>query len=101
VTASDNFTVVFQFKAGTNPLLIENILQATGTSTNSIENPELIAAYTTAASPVMADWHHAVGTGAFTLTDLSIAVRLLTWRIPITGIQTNVGRRTNFLTFIR
>ncbi len=69
VTASDNFTVVFQFKTGTNPLLIENILQATGTSTNSIENPELIAAYTTAASPVMADWHHAVGTGAFTLTD--------------------------------
>ena len=69
VTATDSSTVTFQFKTGTNPLLIENILQATGTSTNSIECPELIAAYTTASSPVMADWHHAVGTGAFMLTD--------------------------------
>jgi peptide/nickel transport system substrate-binding protein len=69
ITATDSFTVVFQFKAGTNPLLIENTLQATGTSTNSIECPELIAAYTTASNPVMADWHHAVGTGAFMLTD--------------------------------
>jgi len=69
VTATDNFTVSFQFKTGTAPLLIENTLQATGTATNSIENPETVAAYTSTGNPVMTDWHHAVGTGAFFLTD--------------------------------
>ena len=69
VTATDNFTVSFQFKAGTAPLLIENTLQATGTATNSIECPEAVAAYTSAGNPAMTDWHHAVGTGTFMLTD--------------------------------
>ncbi len=69
VTATDNFTVSFQFKAGTAPLLIENTLQATGTATNSIESPEAVAAYTSAGNPAMTDWHHAVGTGTFMLTD--------------------------------
>jgi peptide/nickel transport system substrate-binding protein len=69
VTASDKFSVTFQFKAGTAPLLIENALQAIGVSTNSIECPEIIQQYTTAANPVMVDWHHSVGTGPFILTD--------------------------------
>jgi len=69
VTASDSSTVVFQFKTGTAPLLIENTLQATGTATNSIECPDAVTAYTTGSNPVLSDWHHAVGTGPFMLTD--------------------------------
>jgi peptide/nickel transport system substrate-binding protein len=68
VVATDKFTVTFNWKSDTSPVNITTIMQAQGAD-NSIECPEVVAANTTASTPYIIDWHKAVGTGPFILTD--------------------------------
>ena len=68
INASDKYTVVFTWKPNNNPLLIEEGLIPV-VADNYIECPEAVTAYTTASSPAMLNWHNAVGTGPFILTD--------------------------------
>jgi peptide/nickel transport system substrate-binding protein len=63
VTATDNFTVVFKWSVP-NPEYITEALQLTGTYENSIECPEAVAEYGN-----LNNWHDAIGTGPFMLTD--------------------------------
>ena len=63
VTATDNFTVTFKWKTS-NPEFIYEYLMLSGTSENCIENPEAVAQWGN-----LNDWHHAIGTGPFILTD--------------------------------
>jgi peptide/nickel transport system substrate-binding protein len=69
ITAPDKYTVVFTYVPGTSPLSIEIQLTTVGGGVNDFECPEAVAAYTTASSPAIIDWHKAVGTGAFILQD--------------------------------
>ena len=61
VTATDNYTVVFKFNA-TNAEAIEEGI--TAASVPTIEDPDAVQAYGN-----LDDWHHAIGTGPFILTD--------------------------------
>jgi peptide/nickel transport system substrate-binding protein len=63
VTAIDKFTVSFKWKPGTSPLLIQNTLMS-GRVDTVFECPEAVTQWGN-----LYDWHHAVGTGPFTLTD--------------------------------
>ena len=62
VTATDNYTVSMQFSTP-NPEFVTENLEAPGAST-SIENPEAVQQWGN-----VTDWHHAIGTGPFILTD--------------------------------
>jgi len=63
VTATDKFTVTFQWKTGTCPLLIlDNLVSQT--PSNLVECPDAVTAYGN-----LNDWHHAIGTGPWILTD--------------------------------
>jgi peptide/nickel transport system substrate-binding protein len=62
VTATDKFTVTFKFSLP-NQVQILNSLEGLG-CTNCIEPPEVIQQYGNAN-----DWHHAIGTGPFILSD--------------------------------
>jgi peptide/nickel transport system substrate-binding protein len=64
--------------AGTNDVVFKwttpNVIGITGllqspSIQNSIECPEAIAAYTSASTPYITDWHDSVGTGPFILSD--------------------------------
>jgi peptide/nickel transport system substrate-binding protein len=68
VTASDKYTVVFTWKPNINPLLIEEGFIPV-VADNYIECPEAVTAYTNANNPAIVNWHYAVGTGPFLLTD--------------------------------
>ena len=68
VTASDKYTVVFKWKTGTSPLLIQNTLTS-GRVDTVFECPEAVAAYTTTANPAMTNWRNAVGTGPWFVSD--------------------------------
>ena len=68
VVATGNFTVTFNWKQGTSPVEILSVMQAAG-SDDSIMAPEVISAYTNASQPAITDWHDAIGTGPFILTD--------------------------------
>ena len=46
---------------------MENLLRMT--CTQSIENPDAVAAYTNASNPAIINWHNCIGTGPFILTD--------------------------------
>jgi len=62
VTATDKYTVVMQWNTPNPEVATEN-LQAPGIQ-NSIENPEAVKLWGN-----LDDWHHAIGTGPFILTD--------------------------------
>ena len=67
VKASDNWTVNMTFSTLNPEFILEN-MQAPGCDC-SIENPETVAAYTNASNPELTNWHDAIGTGPFILTD--------------------------------
>ena len=51
-----------------NPEFILENMEAPGCDC-SIENPETVQAYTNASNPELTNWHNAIGTGPFMLTD--------------------------------
>ena len=63
VTASDKYTVAFS-STTPNPEYVLEILQAAPGAFWSIEAPEAVKLWGD-----LSDWHHAIGTGAFILTD--------------------------------
>jgi peptide/nickel transport system substrate-binding protein len=63
VVATDKFTVTFNWKPGTSQVSILGIMMATGAD-NSIECPEAVTQWGN-----LNDWHHAIGTGPYILTD--------------------------------
>jgi peptide/nickel transport system substrate-binding protein len=63
ITAPDKFTVVFKWSIA-NPDWVYECLMLSGTAENSIECPDAVALYGS-----VNDWHHAIGTGPFILTD--------------------------------
>ena len=63
VTATDNFTVVFTWKIA-NPVFITETVQAGTSSSGCIENPEAVQQWGN-----LQNWHNAIGTGPFILTD--------------------------------
>jgi len=65
VTAPDNFTVVFTFSVN-NPEFILETLQASATSEQCLECPDVVQAY---GNLNIDNWHDALGTGPFILTD--------------------------------
>jgi len=62
ITATDNFTVVLQF-SNLNPEFVYETFEALDTST-AIESPDAVQTWGN-----LNDWHHAIGTGSFILTD--------------------------------
>jgi peptide/nickel transport system substrate-binding protein len=62
ITANDKYTVTMQWNTP-NPEFVTENLEAPGAST-SIENPEAVQQWGD-----VTDWHHAIGTGPFILTD--------------------------------
>ena len=67
VTAPDNWTVVITFSTLNPEFILEN-MEALGCDC-TIENPEAVQAYTNASNTQLTNWHNAVGTGPFILTD--------------------------------
>ena len=67
VNAPDDWTVVMTFSSLNPEFVLEN-MQAPGIDC-AIENPEAVQAYTNASNPELTNWHNAVGTGPFILTD--------------------------------
>ncbi len=67
VTATDNSTVVFKTKTPNPEATVENLLRMI--CTQSIECPDAVAAYTSASSPAIINWHNSIGTGPYILTD--------------------------------
>ena len=63
VTATDKYTVVFKWKTS-NPEFITECLQLSATSEMCIENPDAVKQWGD-----VNDWHHAIGTGPFMLTE--------------------------------
>jgi ABC-type transport system substrate-binding protein len=61
-------TVTFNWKQGTSPISILTVMQAAGAD-NSINNPDAVTAYTTSSQPILSNWHNAIGSGPFILTD--------------------------------
>ena len=68
VVANDKFTVTFNWKQGTNPLSLLLLMQSTGAD-NFMECSDAVAAYTSAGKPAIVDWHNAISTGPYLLTD--------------------------------
>jgi peptide/nickel transport system substrate-binding protein len=62
VTATDKYTVVFKWKGGSLESMLENM--GSMSPSTSMENPEAVAQWGN-----LNDWHHAIGTGPFILTD--------------------------------
>jgi peptide/nickel transport system substrate-binding protein len=63
VTTTDEFTVAFNWKIS-NPEFIYETVQLGAKSELCIENPDAVAEWGN-----VQDWHHAIGTGPFILTD--------------------------------
>jgi peptide/nickel transport system substrate-binding protein len=63
VTATGNYTVTFKYSIA-NPEIIYEALMLSGTSENCIANPETVTQYGN-----LNNWHNAIGTGPFILTD--------------------------------
>jgi peptide/nickel transport system substrate-binding protein len=69
VVATDKYTVTFNWQQGVvGPTSILTIMEAAGAD-DSIEAPDAVAAYTTSTNAQLNNWHNAVGTGPFILTD--------------------------------
>ena len=62
VTATDKYTVTFKWKSPNPEATMENVQRGTGSQ--CIENPEAVKLWGD-----LSDWHHAIGTGPFILTD--------------------------------
>ena len=77
VTAVDNYTVDFNWNS-TNPQLIVGTMQGDNPYQN-IEAPEAVAQWGN-----LNDWHHAIGTGPFILTDF------------VDGSSANLTRNPNY-----
>ena len=69
VTATDKYTVVFQWSTGISPLNIEILLTTVGGGVNDFEASEAVAAYTSASNPALTNWHNAIGTGPWIVSD--------------------------------
>jgi len=63
ITATDNYTVTFKWNTS-NPEYIYECLMLSGTSENCIENPEAVTKWGN-----LNDWHDAIGTGPFMLSN--------------------------------
>ena len=63
VTATDKYTVVFKWSVANPEFIMENLMQVS-TSAHCEENSDAVSAYGN-----LNDWHHAIGTGPFILTD--------------------------------
>jgi peptide/nickel transport system substrate-binding protein len=63
VTATGSYTVTFKYNSP-NPEIMFESLMLSGTSENCIENPESVTQYGN-----LNNWHNALGTGPFFLTD--------------------------------
>ena len=63
VTADGNYTVIFQW--GTSNTEFINELMMSATTSNSIQCPDAVKQWGN-----LADWHHAIGTGAFMVEDI-------------------------------
>ena len=63
VTASDKYTVVFKWRI-TNPEYIMETMQDQGTNSQNMMAHEAVEKWGD-----LSDWHHAIGTGPFILTD--------------------------------
>jgi peptide/nickel transport system substrate-binding protein len=63
VTATDKYTVVFKYTTSSPEVILET-LQAVAGPGGDIENPEGVQLWGN-----LNDWHHAIGTGPFILTD--------------------------------
>ena len=63
VTSQDKYTVIFKWSVP-NPEFILETLQAKATCGQVFENPEAVQEWGN-----LSDWHHAIGTGPFILTD--------------------------------
>jgi len=63
VTGSGNYTVTFKWKTPNMELIYETLMLA-GDSENCIEDPDAVAQWGN-----LDDWHHAIGTGPFVLTN--------------------------------
>ena len=63
MTATDNFTVVFTWNLS-NPEFIFETMMSSGIDENCIENPDAVTQYGN-----LNNWHNAIGTGPFILTD--------------------------------
>jgi peptide/nickel transport system substrate-binding protein len=68
VVATDKFTVTFNWQQGISPVSILTAMQAQGAD-DSFEDSDAVSAYTNASNPILTNWHNAIGTGAFILTD--------------------------------
>ena len=62
VTATDKYTVTFKWKSPNPEATMENVQRGTGSQ--CLENPEAVKLWGD-----LSDWHHAIGTGPFMLTD--------------------------------
>lgn len=62
VTATDKYTVVFKWSITNPEIILEN--QQGPTPSNDVENPEAVKLWGD-----LSDWHHAIGTGPFVLSD--------------------------------
>ena len=67
VTATGNFTVTMNWSISNPEYVLEN-MEAPGCAT-TIEDPDAVAAYTTSSNPALGNWHNAIGTGPFIVTD--------------------------------
>jgi ABC-type transport system substrate-binding protein len=78
VTATDNFTVTFKWSTSNQELVYETVMLA-GDSENCIEDPNAVAQWGN-----LDDWHHAIGTGPFILTNF------------VGGSSANFVKNTNY-----
>lgn len=67
VTATGNSTVTMNWGISNPEYVLEN-MEAPGCAT-TIEDPDAVSAYTTSGNAALANWHNAIGTGPFILTD--------------------------------
>jgi peptide/nickel transport system substrate-binding protein len=63
VTATDKYTVVFKWNTPNQEFIYEGLM-VDGSSEMCMENPEAVQQWGD-----LSDWHHAIGTGPFILTD--------------------------------
>jgi peptide/nickel transport system substrate-binding protein len=69
VVATDKYTVTFNWKQGAAGVTsILTVMEAAGAD-NSFDDIDAVTAYTTASQPQLLNWHNAIGTGPFILTD--------------------------------
>ena len=94
ITAPDKYTVTFTFNQNESEEACCELLQGGGDVLN-FESPLAVQTWGN-----LNDWHHALGTGPFILTDFVDGTAATRSRIQITGDMTKDIRRINFLMFL-